>query len=142
MVGKGFDVLPPFGSDAASGIVSGVVGDLGEDCFVFGDRVAPMGQERVAADGGGSWEANPFQPRGVEVELGHHALVDAVFGDCGAGHDEGDTDAGIVQRGLGAGEGDAVVGGEDKDSVVGEARLLESCFEDANGLIDVGDGFA
>ncbi len=66
-------------------------------------------------------------------------VVHAALRFVGIAHDEGDAEAALVDGGLAAGKGHAVIGGEDDEGLFVEAGFLEDLDEAGDASIDAGD---
>ena len=86
-------------------------------------------------------EAGRFHEGSKEVDVGDEVVfVDgARFGDARPADEERSSGAGEVGVGFGKGEGGAVVGEEDDEGVVSEARFLEGFEDAADGVIESAD---
>lgn len=109
---------------------------FGEDGFARGvvgafEEIGEGAALHFGCNGG----ASDFDPGGGEIDVGDEFVADgAGLGDAGPFDEKGDVETGIVASSFGAGEGHAVVAGEEDDGVAGEA----AGFEDGQELANIG----
>jgi len=127
-----------FGEDGDPGAAV-VAGHLGAVVFAVGGF--GEGEEGFGGAVGGVVGVGEVEDGGGDIDVGDHGVVgEALFLLAGIADDERDAESGLIDGGLGAGEGHAVVGGEDEDRVWPLFGFLEECDEAAEALIDAGAG--
>lgn len=111
---------------------------LGEDRLV--DLVglpAREGYQRPALEEVGRLDPGELAQRGMDVEVGDERIGDVPATEpARAAHDEHHAEAAVEERGLRAGEGDAVIGGEHDQRALGEASLLERVQHLPHALVE------
>ncbi len=124
-----------------------VVITFGENMFVgLVGFVLQKRPKALAVEGGGHGSTCHVEQGGGEIDVGNQAIkAIALLHVFGQAHGQGDGGAAFVKRALGAArgfmrQGNAVVGGEDNERVVGVLRIVEKGNEVAPLLVEVANG--
>ena len=114
-----------------------MVGGLGEGRLVQAvDLAAHQRHQRSALQPVGLLDPGQLAEGRVDVEVGDRGVDHLAAGEAGAAHDHHHPGAAVVQGRLGAGEGDAVVGGAEDQGVLDDAEVVEGVEDAADALVE------